>query len=236
MMNLHLRVFSLFREIIGRSELTLNLPQGASVAHLLEQLALEFPQVTEYLPRALVSVNHTYVGLDHRLAPDDEVAVFPLVGGGGGRDEFASYVVLSADPLDAADLIARVTEPGAGAVVSFCGVVRQENLGRQVNHLDYEAYPDMVRAKFGVIIEEVRARWPLIRGVAVAHRTGRLEVGEVAMVVAVATAHRNDGGFEAALYIVDRTKEIAPIWKKETWADGEQAEWVQGNYVPRPGE
>ncbi len=230
------RTFSLFREIIGRSQLSLDLTEGATVEQLLGRLAADFPQTAQHLPQALVAVNHTYVGPDHRLAPGDEVAVFPLVGGGGGRDQFVSHVVVSADPLDVGGLIDRVSEPGTGSVVTFTGVVRAENLGRQVSHLEYEAYPDMARAKFWAIVQEARARWPLLRGIAIGHRTGRLEIGEIAMVAAVATAHREDGGFEAARYIIDRTKEIVPIWKKETWADGERAEWVQGDYVPQPGE
>jgi molybdopterin synthase catalytic subunit len=230
------RTFSLFREIIGRSQLSLDLAEGATVEQLLERLSADFPQATQHLSQALVAVNHTYVGPDHRLTPGDEVAVFPLVGGGGGRNQFVSHVVINADPLDVADLVEQVSEPGTGSVVSFTGVVRAENLGRQVSYLEYEAYPEMARAKFLAIIQEARARWPLLRGIAIGHRTGRLEIGQIAMVAAVATAHREDGGFEAARYIIDRTKEIVPIWKKETWADGEQAEWVQGDYVPQPGE
>ena len=125
--------------------------------------------------------------------------------------------------------------PGAiGAVVTFAGVVRDNNLGRQVGYLEYEAYPEMAETKMQQVVDEARERWPAIRGVAVVHRTGHLEIGEMAVLVAVGAPHRGDGAFEAARYIIDRTKEIVPIWKKESWADGE--EWLEGDYHPRSGE
>jgi molybdopterin synthase catalytic subunit len=92
----------------------------------------------------------------------------------------------------------------------------------------------MAEAKMRQIVAEARERWPAIRGVAVVHRTGHLEIGEVAVLVAVGAPHRDDGAFEAARYIIDRIKEIVPIWKKESWADGE--EWLEGDYLPQPGE
>ena len=142
-----------------------------------------------------------------------------------------THAALSAAPLDPLALVKMVAEPGAGAVVTFDGIVRDNNLGRQVRCLEYEAYPEMAEAKLRQIVAEARGRWPLLRGVAVVHRTGRLEIGETAVLVAVGAAHRNDGAFEAARYIIDRTKEIVPIWKKEIWTDGE--EWLEGEYHPR---
>ena len=127
-----------------------------------------------------------------------------------------------------------VGEPRVGGIVTFAGVVRDNNLGRKVSYLEYEAYPEMAEAKFHQIVEEARERWPAIRGVAIVHRTGRLEIGEMAILVAVGSPHRNDGAFEAARYVIDRTKEIVPIWKKEVWADG--AEWLEGEYHPQPSE
>ena len=129
---------------------------------------------------------------------------------------------------------ALVTEPRVGAVVTFAGVVRDNNLGRPVGYLEYEAYPEMAETKMRQVVSEARERWPEIQGVAVVHRTGHLEIGEMAVLVAVGAPHRGDGAFEAARYIIDRTKEIVPIWKKEGWADGE--EWLEGDYRPQPGE
>jgi molybdopterin synthase catalytic subunit len=89
----------------------------------------------------------------------------------------------------------------------------------------------MAEAKLRQVVAEARERWPAIRGVAVVHRTGRLEIGEMAILVAIGAAHRGDGAFEAARYVIDRTKEVVPVWKKEVWVDGE--EWIEGDRVPR---
>jgi molybdopterin synthase catalytic subunit len=220
------RAFASLRQALGSASLTLDLPPDATVAHLLERLSADYPAASSLVSRALVAVNHDYVDRTQLLAPGDEVAVFPPVSGGT-----TTYVALSAAPLDSLALSNVVAEPGAGAVVTFAGLVRDNNLGRQVRYLEYEAYPEMAEAKLRQVVAEARERWPAIRGVAVVHRTGRLEIGEMVVLVAIGAAHRGDGAFEAARYVIDRTKEIVPLWKKEVWADGE--EWIEGDYVPR---
>lgn len=211
---------------MGTADLTIDLPAGATVAHLLERLGADYPAAGPHLSRALVAVNQDYAERSQPLAGGDEIAVFLPVSGGATEGQAAlTYVALSPDPIDPLALSEMVTEPGAGAVVTFAGVVRDHNLGRQVHYLEYEAYPEMATAKLRQIVAEVRQRWPLVRGVALVHRTGRLEIGEMAVLVAVGASHRGDGAFEAARHVIDRIKEIVPIWKKEVWADGE--EWLE---------
>jgi molybdopterin synthase catalytic subunit len=130
--------------------------------------------------------------------------------------------LISAAPLDAAALTALVLSPEDGAVVSFAGVARNNFGGRATARLTYEAYPEMAVTVLAQIAEEARVRWPIGR-VAVHHRIGQLEIGETAVLVVVAAPHRQ-AAFAAAEYIMDRIKEIAPIWKKEHWVDG-TAEW-----------
>ena len=128
-----------------------------------------------------------------------------------------------------------VEGPDAGAVVLFLGTVRNNTDDRPVGHLEYEAYPPMAEKKMAEIAEEISAKWGLDR-VAMVHRVGKLEIGEVSVAVAVASPHRKDG-FEACQYAMDRLKQIVPIWKREVWADGE-AEWVKPDAVffdaPKP--
>jgi len=131
------------------------------------------------------------------------------------------------EPLDPAPLVAAVRRDESGAVALFYGVVRNENEGREVRYLEYDAYAEMAVKKMKEVAEEVRARWP-VTGVGVLHRIGRLEIGETSLLVAVSSGHRKEA-FEACHYAVDRIKEIVPIWKKEVWEDGE--EWVEG-HVP----
>ena len=133
-------------------------------------------------------------------------------------------------PLDPAKLVEAVRRDASGAVALFYGVVRNENLGRTVLWLEYDAYPEMAIKKMKEVAEEVRAKFP-VTGVGVMHRTGRLEIGETSLLVAVSSGHRKEA-FEACHYAVDRIKQIVPVWKKEVFEGGE--EWIEGA-VPEIG-
>ena len=129
---------------------------------------------------------------------------------------------LTNDRLDPAAAARLVEDPGCGAVVIFVGNVRRDNEGREVDYLEYEAYPGMAEAKMAEIGQEIGQRWGLSQ-VAIVHRLGRCEVGEASIVIAVASPHRREA-FEACHYAIDRVKEIVPIWKREVWTDG--AVWI----------
>ena len=128
-----------------------------------------------------------------------------------------------ADALRPQYLIDHVRKDESGAVALFSGVVRNENLGRRVMYLEYDAYPEMAERVMREIAAEAMGRWPLT-DVAMQHRTGRLEIGETSLLIAVSSPHRKEA-FEACHALVDRFKEVVPIWKKEVWADGGE-EWV----------
>lgn len=134
---------------------------------------------------------------------------------------------MTAEPLDAAPLVDAVRTDEAGAVSVFYGVVRNSNLGRRVLYLEYDAYPPMAEKKMREIAEEVRGRWP-VTGVAMRHRTGRLEIGEPSVIIAVASPHRGDA-IAACHYAIDRLKTVVPIWKKEVFEGGE--EWLEGTAI-----
>jgi len=127
------------------------------------------------------------------------------------------------EPIDHAALMEQVRRSHCGAVVGFLGTVRDLTGDRVTLWLEYEAYPGMAEAKLAEIEADVRARWP-VGEIALVHRVGRLEVGEVSVAVAVSCPHRGDA-FDACRYAMDRLKELVPIWKKENWADG-SSEWV----------
>ena len=129
---------------------------------------------------------------------------------------------VTAQPISTDEVVARLADPANGAVAAFVGVVREETDGREVLYLEYEAYPEMAEATLGQVGGEVQDRWPDIRQVAIVHRTGRLQIGETAVVIALSAAHRRQV-FDALHYAIDRIKEIVPVWKKEVWTDG--AEW-----------
>lgn len=125
-------------------------------------------------------------------------------------------------PLSVDDLISAVTHPGAGGIVVFLGVVRNENEGRHVDHLEYEAHAAAAEAAFRRIAQQAEAEWPGVR-LAMAHRTGLLRIGEASVVVAASAPHRAEA-FEAARFTIDTLKREAPIWKKEVYEGG--AVWI----------
>lgn len=129
--------------------------------------------------------------------------------------------------LDPAPLVAAVRTDASGAVTLFYGVVRDHNEGRQVLYLEYDAYRELAERQLRLVAEELRERFS-IDDVAIAHRFGRLEIGETSLLVAVSSAHRAEA-FAACQAAVDRIKQTVPIWKKEHWADG--SVWLDGTPV-----
>lgn len=130
---------------------------------------------------------------------------------------------LSELPLDAAGMIASVQDPERGGIATFLGVVRSNHGGRAVIRLDYSAYAEMAEAECDRVVAEAEARWPV--KVALQHRLGTLEVGEVAVVVVAAGAHR-DEAFAACRHVIEELKRRVPIWKREHYADG-SVDWVK---------
>ena len=133
-----------------------------------------------------------------------------------------SMVLITDRPLNPESVTAQVRAPANGGVVTFLGTTREETEGRPVRFLEYEAYPEMAEKEIRKIFRELEERWGVTEA-AVAHRIGHLEIGEISMVVAVATPHRREA-FSACWQAVDRIKETVPIWKKEFFEDG--AVWV----------
>jgi molybdopterin synthase catalytic subunit len=128
-------------------------------------------------------------------------------------------------PLDLTRLVQAVaTSPADGAVVSFLGIVRNENLNRRVTHLEYEAYEPLAVRALNLILEEARDRWPTAR-LAIHHRLGRLTIGEASVAIAAASAHRSEA-FAACRYAIERVKQIVPIWKHEFFEGGDV--WIEG--------
>jgi molybdopterin synthase catalytic subunit len=132
-------------------------------------------------------------------------------------------IALTHDAIDHHALTEQVRRPNCGAVVTFLGTVRDLTGDRVTVALDYEAYPGMAEKKLAEIEAETRSKWP-VGDIALVHRLGHLDVGDVSVAVAVSCPHRAEA-FEACRYAIDRLKELVPIWKKENWSDG-STEWV----------
>ncbi len=145
---------------------------------------------------------------------------------------------LTEEPINVTDVMNKVIQREAGAVTLFVGTVRELTNGKKTLYLIYEAYEEMAVKKIAQIGREIQEKWAGA-DVAITHRTGKLDISDIAVVIAVSTPHRKDA-YEANRYAIERIKEIVPIWKKEHWENGE--EWV-GNQLEtvryqsgRPGE
>ncbi len=150
---------------------------------------------------------------------------------------FPTILSITPDEIDLDALLRQVTLPTTGAAAIFTGMVRQvtqREPAHETRFLEYEAYDGMAQAKMQQVADEIRERWPIVQGIAIVQRIGTLMPQTPTVLIACTAAHRDDGVFEAARYGIDRLKEIVPVWKKETGPDGEW--WVEGEYVPKPGE
>jgi molybdopterin converting factor subunit 1 len=223
-MKVTVKLFARLRQIVGDGTMERDLIEGATVGDLLHSMHAEFPRLADLTARTIISVNQEFATPESRLRDGDEVAIFPPVS--GGADSFR----VSLDSVSVDEVTQAVIRPHTGAVATFTGVVRNVSDGKEVSYLEYEAYEEMALAKMRQVAGEARARWPQIVDIAIVQRIGHLEVGDVAVVIAVSSGHRHEGCFEACRYAIDRLKQIVPIWKKEVGPGG--ATWVEGDYLP----
>jgi MoaE-MoaD fusion protein len=219
-MKVKVRLFALHRDIVGSPELELDVPAGTTLGDLWARLSEQYPALAPATRSIMYARNESYATPATVLEDGDEAAFIPPVSGGA---ESIEPFAISDAPLDGESLQRYVQTPQDGAIVLFTGVVRDNFDGRATEYLIYEAYESMAVPVLSQLAEEARGKWEVGR-VAIHHRIGRLEIGETAVIVAIAAPHRQ-AAFEAAAYIMDRIKEVAPIWKREHWADG-TAEWI----------
>ena len=215
-MRVEILYFAVLRERVGRDRETLELPDGADVGAARAAIAARHPAVESLLPRVQAAVNRTIAKDATRLADGDEVALLPPVAGGAGPRKIA----IRSEPLVVDDTVAAVAGPNRGGVVTFTGVVRREGHHLpDVIRLEYEAYVEMAEQVLAEIAEEIEREWAGTE-IAIHHRIGSLAVGEIAVAITAASAHRAPA-FEACRAAIDRLKERAPIWKKEIGEHGE---------------
>jgi len=212
-MPISVRLFAMLREQLGTSRLEMDLLDDETVEQLfLRMFETQSPRCD--LTSVQFAVNRNFVAAGHVLSDGDEVAFIPPLAGGSGDKR----VLLSTEPLQLDTLLTQVAGPGRGGVATFTGCVRNHFEGRAVLHLEYEAYAEMALAEMSRLCDEVESNWEGV-AIAMAHRLGRLEVGEAAVQIAAAGGHRAEA-FEACRHAIDRLKETVPIFKKEVYEDG----------------
>jgi molybdopterin synthase catalytic subunit len=190
-MNLEVRLYASLKDRAGGPRLAVAVEEPVTVRRVMEALARECPALAPALPTALVAVNRDFAFPDTPVQAGDEVALFPPVSGGAPEQEppYPVYFDVTREPLDVQSITARLTEAGVGAIVFFQGAVRgeteREGLPERTLHLEYEAYEEMALQKMAQIAREIWQQWPLVRGVAIVQRIGKLQVGETGIAIRV---------------------------------------------------
>jgi MoaE-MoaD fusion protein len=208
-MRVTVRLFAGLREHAGTGRRDVELGDGARAEDVWRALELGDE------PAGLVfAVNRAYVARDSALAEGDEVALIPPVSGGAFR--------LTEDTIDLVTVVAEVEDDRAGAIATFVGTVRAESRGRKVVRLEYEAYEGMAENVMADLAEQLNQRYDLC-AVAITHRVGVCEIGDVSIAIAVSAPHRQDA-LAACKDAIDTLKETVPLWKKEVYEGGE--EWI----------
>ena len=235
-MRLEVRTFGGLTERAGLMTLVIDLPDGSDVGELRRAIASRHPQLAALMPRVAVSVDLELASdatvLDERV----EVALLPPVAGGAGPSDLQGGAGTDAEdgltvtglihgPLDVEGTLARIGATDVGATVSFLGTVRDhaEDLDGVVQ-LEYSAYEAMAERELTAIVAEIRLAHPKVRGLALVHALGVLDVGAHTILVAASSAHRAEA-FDACRAALEAIKTRVPVFKREVTADGSHR-WV----------
>lgn len=235
-MQINVLLFATLKDLAGTKKLLLSLNDDKNTVNDVRQALInQYPHISDNLKVALASVNREFAFGKDQINDGDEVAFFPPVSGGSDEaDKYPEIFALPTEPIDHDAVIASITTPATGAVCMFTGMVRGETAKDgylpNTDYLEYEAYEPMALAKMKQVAGEIREKFPLVQGIAIMQRIGKLSVGQNTVLIACSSGHRDQGCFEASRYGIDRLKEIVPVWKKEISTDGEA--WVEGDYVP----
>lgn len=235
-MTVQILLFASLKDALSASQLELDVPEGARVQDVLQQLGELHPKIAPYLPHVRVARNLDYAAPDDQVQPGDELALIPPVSGGSDTilpPDYSPLVAVRDAELSLDEVVRAVeahTQGRAGAICTFSGLVRstsrdpQGNWHTDIECLDYEAFVPMAESKLREIALEVAGKWDA--ACAILHRVGKLGVGETSVVIAVASAHRA-ASFEACRFVIEEIKVRVPIWKRETARDGFW--WKEGN-------
>jgi molybdopterin synthase catalytic subunit len=234
-MQVRVLFFGVLKDVAGKSSDALELPAGSRVEEVIRHYEKRSPGFAALLPSVALSVNQEYAGPEVELHANDEVGFLPPVSGGTVNEtkdsagtKKALQVAIVRERIETPKVLESIKHAEDGAAIVFEGVVRNQTRGRQTRYLEYEAYEAMALKQMEELAGQALERFQ-VRDVALVHRLGRLEIGEVSVLIVVASAHRAQA-FEASRWLIDTLKKTVPIWKKEFFVDG--AVWADGEAFP----
>ena len=217
--------FGAARDVADVNPMEISVDAPATVGSAFRDLVARFAQLERFGRSLLFAVNQEYATPDTELKENDELAVFPPVSGGSTVCDYVcplDFFELTTEAIDVGQVARRVVPRECGATVTLDGYVREWTRGRKTLYLVYEAYEAMALGEMQSLGREAHKRFEIAH-VGIVHRTGRLEIGETSVVIAVSAPHRR-AAFEACEWLIKELKRTVPIWKKEVYEDGE--EWV----------
>jgi len=215
--------FGAARDVVDTNPLEVSVEAPATVGSAFRQLVERFAQLERFGRSLLFAVNQEYATPETPLKDNDELAVFPPVSGGS-----CDYVCpldffeLTTETIDVGQVARRVVPRECGATVTLDGYAREWTKGRKTRFLVYEAYEQMALSEMQRLGRDAHKQFEIAH-IGIVHRTGRIEIGETSVVIAVSAPHRR-AAFEACEWAIKELKRTVPIWKKEVYDDGE--EWV----------
>lgn len=212
-MPIQVSLFAAFAEFVGQRELSIPYQANMTCNDVWKEIRAQYPKITS-IP-VLFAIGDEYIPPETSLKDNDRLLVFPPLSGGAPQS-------VSDSPISVSEALEKIQDEDGGGEAVFIGRVRRNNEGKRVRHLYYECHVPMAEKEISKIVEEMYSRWPL-KKIQVRHRIGKLEVGEIAVIICVSAEHRSEA-LEACRYGIDELKHRVPIWKKEITEDGE--EWI----------
>ena len=222
MINVQVRLFAAMKELLGKDRLDLSLGEGSSLENAVAEIAKIYPEADNILSISRFAINMEYSKPEAKLSEGDEITVIMPVSG-GAQPLTASvsgsnfFIEITAEKIDAGKTLDFVSDDSAGSVLLFNGTVRNNEDGKRVRHLFYEAYGEMALKELKKLADAAFDKFDIIK-VSIIHRTGKIDIGEISISIGVSSAHREDS-YKASRFLIDNIKETVPIWKKESFGD-----------------
>ena len=219
MISIKVRLFAALKEIIGKNQLDLQIPEGSTVKDVIAVIEETYPAVKKIIKISKYAVNMEYTETEKKMTEGDEITIImPVSGGVYSASETNMHIEITGEKIDDAKVLDFVSDISAGSVLLFNGTVRDNDGGKPVEYLYYEAYEEMAVKEIKKLIAAAFDKYNILK-VCVIHRTGKMDAGEISISIGVSSPHREDS-YIASKFLIDNIKETVPVWKKEMFEEG----------------